>query len=301
MSEKILVTGATGFFGHHVMDELANHNVIGVGKSDYNLLSTSECRRMFKDISPNVVIHLAAVTGGILKNKEYPADMWYKNTMINSSVFQNAIDFKVRKLIYVLAGCAYPKMRGTMREEDIWNGYPDEHPAPFSLSRKMGLVACTAYRKQYGLNSSVVIPGNMYGEHDCFDIQDCHVIPALMRKIHKSKKDGTPVEVWGSGSAIRDFVYVKDVAACLPFFIENDCSGPVNLSSGKDTSIKELVDKMSKIIGESIEILWNTSMPEGPDRKVFDVSKMKSLGLLCSTPLSEGLNSTYKWFSNKFG
>ena len=295
---NVLVTGGTGFFGHHVIDVLkSDYDVIGVGKSDYDLCKFDECNQMFVDHKPDVVIHMAAVTGGILKNKKYPADMWQRNMSINTEIFKVAIGHNLQKMIYILAGCAYPKTEDKLMSEDgLWDGYPDEHPAPFSLARKMGLVACTSYRKQYGLNSCVLIPGNMYGEHDCFDVDDCHVIPALMRKMHDSKSTGNAVKVWGTGRAIRDFAYARDVAECLPFFINNDHQGPINLSSGSGTSIKVLSEEMRKVISQDIEIMWDDSMPEGPSRKVFDTTKMKSLGLSCSTSLIAGLKKTYEWF-----
>ncbi len=289
---KVLVTGASGFFGPHVVKALHNYEVIGVGKSDYDLLDIAQCEQMFKDYKPDCVVHLAALTGGILKNKSYPADMWFSNMLINPPILKFCVQYKVQKIIYIMPGCAYPKDCG-YSEDELWDGYPDIHPAPFSLSRKMGMVGCEAFKKQYGLDYSIVIPGNMYGEHDCFDVEDCHVIPALIRKLHEADAQ---IDVWGSGEAIRDFVYAGDVAKCIPYFLEHNEPGPINISSGQDTKIKDLVLLMRKIINGSLTIRWDTDMPEGPSRKVFDVSRMQSLGLSCPTTLEEGLKTTYSWF-----
>jgi len=295
---SVLVTGATGFFGFHVLREVRNsgYEVHGVGRLQYDLSKFEECRRMFEDYKPNVVIHLAAETGGILKNKENPFSMWHNNMLLIPHVFRLCSELGVKKLIYIMPGCSYPKVC-SYKESELWNGYPDEHPAPFSLVRKMGLVGCWAMKKQHGVDYSVLIPGNMYGEHDCFDLNNCHVIPALIRKIHES--DGK-VRLWGSGEAVRDFVYAGDVAQCIPFFIKNNYEGPVNISSGNGIKIKDLAVTIKKIVNEKIEIEWDTSMPEGPSHKVFDVSLMKSIGLTCDTLLIEGLKKTYSWFLENY-
>lgn len=308
---KVLLTGATGFFGYHVSKVLSEkYEVIGVGSKNYDLLDLSQAEKMFRDIQPQVVVHLAAKVGGILSNKSYPAEFWFKNMLLTAHIWELSKKYSIDKMVYIMPGCAYPKNAGSpIKEEYLWDGYPDEYPAPGALAKKMGLAASYAYKQQYGLNSCVVIPANMFGEKDDFDAYSSHVVPALISKMHKAKKEGTKeIVLWGSGKAIRDFVYAGDIAQCLPYFIDNNIdfsdSKPhlrnvCNLSTGRGCSIKELAEIVQEVVDYSGNIVWDTSKPEGPLNKIFDNSRMKSLGLSVHTSLKEGIIRTYKWFQEK--
>lgn len=305
--KSVLLTGATGFFGHHVKEVLKDrYKLFAVGSKDYDLLDMHQAESMFRNIQPNIVVHLAAKVGGILANKSYPAEFWYKNMMMTTQIWELSKKYAVEKMVYIMPGCAYPKTAPSpISEDSLWDGYPDEFPAPGALAKKMGLVASYAYKKQYGLDSCVVIPANMYGEHDSFDEYNSHVIPALIAKMHKAKKtNAKEIVLWGTGKAIRDFIYVGDVAACIPYFVENNINfssclylnNVCNVSTGKGCSIKELADTIAEAVEFKGEIVWDSTKPEGPLNKVFSNTRMESLGLKCETPLKEGIARTYKWY-----
>lgn len=306
---KCLLTGATGFFGKHVKQALSNYELFAVGSKDYDLLDIRQVETMFRDIQPQVVVHLAAKVGGILSNKSYPAEFWYKNMLLTAHIWEMSKKYSIDKMVYIMPGCSYPKTAPSPTPETaLWDGYPDEFPAPGALAKKMGLVASYAYKKQYGLNSCVLIPANMFGEFDHFDEYNSHVVPALIAKMHKAKKAGTKeITLWGSGRAIRDFVYAEDVAKCIPYFIDNVFSfsglpyleNVVNLSTGTGCSIKQLAETISEVVEYKGQILWDESKPEGPLSKIFDNQRMKSLGLKCETPLIEGIKKTYQWYINQ--
>ncbi len=307
LSGKIVVTGATGFLGRHLMPILVKlygeKQVIGLSSKDYNLMDPIQVRRMFEECKPEVLIHLAAYVGGIGANRDFPADFFYRNILLTTLVFQAAMEYGVKKLIYPIGGCSYPATATSpIDESQMWNGYPQPESAGYAMAKKMGLVASISYRQQYGLNSVVIIPGNMYGEYDNFRINESHVIPAMIRRFFEAKRAGAKqVVMWGTGKPVRDFVYAGDVAAAIPFFIENyNSSDPVNISSGTRTSIKELAETIKELIGYQGEIVWDTSKPDGQMVKIFDVTRMKSLGLSCPTPLREGLKRTIAWFEKNY-
>lgn len=301
--KKLLLTGATGFLGSHFYSILKdNYELFPVGSKDYDLLDLSQAESMFRNIQPNIVVHLAARVGGILANRSYPSDFFYSNMLMTAHMWELSKKYSVDKMIYIMPGCSYPKNAPSpMKEEDIWEGYPDEHPAPGALAKKMGLVASYAYKKQYGLNSCVLIPANAYGEKDHFDEYNSHVIPALILKMHKAKKaNAKSIELWGSGRAIRDFIYAEDVAKCIPYFIENDTHENVyNISTGIGCSIKQLSEMIAEVVGYEGQILWDSTKLEGPLDKVFSNERMKSLGLSCNTSLKTGLERTYQWYINQ--
>ena len=302
--KRILVTGATGFLGRHLMPVLvARHgeeNVQGLSSRDYDLMDAAQVRRMFRERRPQVVIHLAAYSGGIGANRQYPADFYYRNILLTAQVFEAAARSRVEKLLYTMGGCSYPaSARSPIDERQMWNGYPQPESAGYSSAKKMGIVASESYRQQYGLDSTVLIPGNMYGEYDNFHLQHSHVVPAMLRRYSEARRMGTAkVAMWGSGRPGRDFVYAGDVAAVIPWFLENfPQTGPVNVSSGVATSIRELAETVAAVTGYSGEIVWDTSQPDGQLVKTFDVSLLHSLGRLCPTALREGLERTARWFS----
>lgn len=307
MARKILLTGATGFLGRHTRPILEQRygkkNVIGVNSAHYDLMDPAAVKRMFDDVKPDVVVHYAAYSGGIGANRKYPATFYYNNILLTALVFDAASKHDVRKLVYPMGGCSYPaEARSPIDEEQLWNGYPQTDSAGYSTAKLMGLVAARSYRDQYGLNTTVIIPGNMYGEYDNFHRLDSHVIPAMIRRYHEAKFNGANrVEMWGTGSPQRDFVYAGDVARTIPFFIDSyDEVGPVNISTGSTASIKELAETIAALVGYAGEIVWDASKPDGQMVKIFGVDRMRSLGLSCDTPIKDGLKRTIDWFSANY-
>lgn len=304
---KVVVTGATGFLGSHLMPILygkyGKENVRGLCSKDYDLMEAFQVKKMFEDLNPEILVHLAAYSGGIGSNRKYPGDYYYKNTILTAHCFEYAARYGVKKMIYTMGGCAYPHdATSPINEEQMWQGYPQEESAGYSSSKKMGIVASRSYRTQYGLNSTVLIPGNMYGPFDNFRNEESHVVPGMLRRYLEAKRRGDKeIVMWGTGAPVRDFVYAGDVAALIPWFIENyDETGPINLSSGTTTSIRELAESIKEMVGFEGEIKWDTDKPDGQMVKIFDVSKMKSFGLSCPTRLAEGLKITAEWLEKNY-
>lgn len=305
--ERIIVTGASGFLGRHLMPILLAQygadRVVGLSSRDYDLMDPAAVRRMFDERRPDVVVHLAAYSGGIGANRSFPADFYYRNTVLTALMFQEAAVRRIAKLIYTMGGCSYPaNATSPIDEGQMWNGYPQPESAGYSAAKKMGLVASRSYRHQYGLNSVVLIPGNMYGEYDNFRNEESHVVPAMIRRYYEARlARQDAVVMWGSGTPSRDFVYAGDVARCLPYFIENyDSSEPVNLSSGTATTIKELAETIKDLTGFRGDIVWDRGKPDGQMVKVFDVTRMRSLGLSCDTSPRDGLARTIDWLTTHY-
>ncbi|QGX41333.1 GDP-L-fucose synthase family protein [Permianibacter aggregans] len=305
--QKVLCTGATGFLGRHVVSALQERygesNVVSVSSKDYNLLNFSDCQKMLVDTNPGIVVHLAAYSGGIGANRKYPADFFFKNSLFVTNMFEAAARFGLKKLVYTMGGCSYPaKATSPIDESQMWNGYPQQESAGYSVAKKMGIVASESYRQQYGLNSVVLIPGNLYGEYDNFRTEESHVVPAMVRRYFETKQRGEKsITMWGDGSPVRDFAYAGDVAKLIPWFLENyDSSEPVNISSGTETSIRYLAETIKEKMGWDGTIEWDTSKPNGQMVKIFDVKRLNALGLSCDTPLSEGLDRTIKWFEKNY-
>ena len=306
-SPRILVTGATGFLGRHLLPILrsryGHEQVVGISSADYNLLDAAQTRKLFAAVEPQWVVHLAAYAGGIGANRRYPADFFHRNALLTVHVFQEAALAGVQKLIYPLPGCAYPASANSPIDEgQMWNGYPQAESAAYSLAKKQGLVAAQAYRQQYGLTSVVVLPGNMYGEFDNFSQGDSHVVPALIRRFYEARRrDDAEVALWGTGQPVRDFVYAGDVAATIPYFLESyDSPEPVNISSGTSTAIVELAALIKHLAGYTGRIVWDATKPDGQLVKVFDVARLHTLGLSCPTPLEAGLRRTIAWFAGNY-
>ena len=303
---NVLVTGASGFLGRHLMPILRRSygsGVTGVSRKDYDLTDPQAVRQMLEIHHPDVVIHLAAYVGGIGANRSRPADFFFRNTILTTLMFDAASRFGVKKLVYPMGGCSYPaKAVSPIDETQMWNGYPQQESAAYSVAKKTGLVASDAYRRQHGLHSVVIIPGNLYGEYDNFDLQESHVIPGMIRRFFEAKLNRQEkITLWGSGTPVRDFVYAEDVARTIPFFIDQyDSPEPVNLSSGVATPIKELAETVADLVGFPGKLEWDTSKPDGQMVKVFDTSRMKSLGLSCPTSLGDGLKKTIAWFEANY-
>lgn len=304
---RIVVTGATGFLGRHLLpileEQYGSDRVVGLSRRDYDLLDPRDVRKMFEERRPDVVVHLAAYSGGIGANRAYPADFYYRNTLLTSLTFEEAARNKIGKLIYPMGGCSYPATATSpISEEQMWQGFPQVDSAGYSCAKKMGLVASWAYRLQHGLNSVVLIPGNMYGEFDNFRTTESHVVPAMIRRYYEAGLNKTSrVEMWGTGKPQRDFVYAGDVARLIPWFIENyDSSEPVNLSSGTATPIRELAEKIRDLTGFGGDIVWDAAKPDGQMIKIFDVKRLNGLGLSCETPLAEGLEKTIAWLRTHY-
>ena len=302
MATKVLLTGATGFLGRHARPVLEAHygtsNVTCVSSADYDLMNPVEVDRALSDHKPEIIVHLAAYSGGIGANRAYPADFYYRNTLLTALMFDAAARHKVRKLVYPMGGCSYPATaKSPISEDQLFNGYPQNESAGYSTAKMMGIVASRSYRSQHGLDSSVIIPGNMYGEYDNFSRLDSHVVPAMVRRYYEAMLDDIEqVAMWGTGTPQRDFVYAADVAKLLPYFIERyDSSEPVNISSGTTTAIKTLAEKIAELVDYKGEIVWDANKPDGQMVKIFDTTKLASLGLSCDTPLDEGLKNTIGW------
>ncbi len=301
--QRILVTGATGFMGHHVVAALrgafGDAAILAVGSRDADLLRPGEPDRLLRETRPDGVVHLAAKSGGILANREQPADFFYENVVMNTHVFEAAFRHGAKKFLTFMGGCSYPaRAVSPIGEGQMWEGFPQMESAGYSMAKKMNLVQSWAYRVQHGFNSVVLIPGNVYGEWDNFNEREAHAVPALIRRCVEARERNAPrIAVWGSGRPVRDFVYAGDVAALVPWFLEHyDSSEPVNLSTGRGISIRELAGILCRLAGYAGGIAWDETKPDGQMEKIFDVSRLRGLGLSCPTPLEEGLRRTLDWF-----
>ena len=304
---RVVVTGAGGFLGRHTLPVLRQRygadSVVGVGRAEYDLTDVSAVRQMFRDHRPDVVVHLAGYVGGIGANRAFPADFFARNLLLMSHMFAVAAEFGLGKLVYPMGGCSYPATAvSPIGEAQMWAGFPQQESAAYSSAKKMGIVASQAYRQQFGLNSVIMVPGNMYGEFDNFRESESHVVPALIRRFFEAVRRGdTEMNCWGSGKPVRDFVYAGDVARTIPFFIEDhNSSEPVNISSGTTTSIRELSEMILKLTGFGGNLVWDQSKPDGQMIKIFDVTRMKALGLSCETPMIDGLERTIQWLAKNY-
>ncbi len=299
---KILVTGSTGFLGHHIVPALQQSleaEIVAVSRRDADLLRQDRVEALLKDVKPDAVVHLAARVGGIIANRNYPADFFYDNVVINTLVFEASFRAGVKKFVTLIGGCSYPSNAPSpIPEEKMWDGFPQAEAAPYSVAKKILLVQSESYRRQHGFNSIVLIPGNVYGEHDNFKAEYAHVIPAMIRRYVEAKEKNAPsISNFGSGRPTRDFVYAGDVAKLMPWFLLNyDSSEPVNISSGTRISIRELAETVKKVTGYPGEITWDTAKPDGQVDKIFSVERLHKLGLTCPTPLEDGLRRTVSWF-----
>jgi GDP-L-fucose synthase len=303
MFKKILITGATGFLGRHIVPALKKAfpeaELAGVGRKDYDLLVPGRAEAMLAEAKPDAVVHLAARVGGVVANEQTPADFFYQNLTMNTVVFHEAFKAGVKKFLTMIGACSYPDgVPSPLREDHIWNGLPYRGSAGYAVAKKTILIQSWAYRQQHGFNSIVLIPGNVYGEWDNFSLQTGHVIPGLIRKCLEARANGqTEIAAFGSGRPTRDFVYAGDVAALIPWFLEHyDTSDPVNVSTGTRTTIRELAEVIRQAAGFAGRITWDESKPDGQADKICDVNRLHALGLNCPTPLAQGLMRTVQWF-----
>jgi GDP-L-fucose synthase len=304
---RVLVTGATGFLGRHLLAKIKadcqERELIAVGKAAADLTRIDETLALLDRAKPDLVIHLAAYSGGISANREWPADFYFRNIMLVSCMFEAAVRSGVQKVIYTMGGCSYPATATSpIGEDQMWAGAPQPDSASYGFAKKMGIVAAEAYRAQYGLKSAVLVPGNLYGEYDNFRNGESHVIPGLIRRFYEAKVAGAAeVVCWGRGIAQRDFVYAGDVAGVIGKFIDRDDEpGPVNLSQGAAITIRELAETICRLVGYQGRIVWDETKPEGQLVKIFGVDKMKSYGLDCPTTLDDGLRRTIAWFERNY-
>ena len=302
--KQVLVTGGAGFLGSHVVQNLRDRgckDVFVVRSHDYDLTKEEAVSRLYTEHPADIVVHLAGLVGGIGPNAKYPGEYFYQNLMMGVLIMHHAWKSGVEKFVCAGAGCGYPEHAPLPLKEDyFWNGFPQEPSFAYSLAKRMLHVQSKAYGKQYGFPAIVTIPGNIYGPYDNFDLENAHVIPALVRKFVEATWNGKhgKVEVWGSGKPTRDFVYAGDVAEGMLRAAEVYESGElVNLSSGREHSIREVVDTLVEITGHQGEVDWQSSRPEGQSRRMFDISKAQNdLGYDARTSLRDGLKITVDWY-----
>ena len=305
-NKRVLITGGAGFLGSFVVEKLRQRgckDIFVPRRKDYDLVEMEAVKRLHKVTQPNMVIHLAARVGGIGANQANPGKFFYDNLMMGAQLMEVGRQAGVEKFVTISTICAYPKFTPVpFKEEDLWNGYPEETNAPYGLAKKMLLVQSQAYRQQYGFNSIVLFPVNLYGPRDNFDLQTSHVIPALIRKCLEAKRrDASNIEVWGDGSPTREFLYVEDAAEGICLAAERyDSSEPVNLGSGMEISIKDLVHTIKRMTGFTGEIIWDTTKPNGQPRRSLDTSRAeKHFGFRAKTSFEEGLRRTIEWYKDQ--
>jgi GDP-L-fucose synthase len=301
--KRVCVTGGAGFLGSFVIDQLRQRgtkNIYVPTIEEYDLVRLEDIQRMYDTARPDLVIHLAALAGGIGANRDRPADFFYINLMMGVQLMHEAWKRAVGKFVAIGTICAYPKFTPLpFREENLWDGYPEETNAPYGLAKKMLLVQAQAYREQYGFDAIYLLPVNLYGPHDNFNLQTSHVIPALIRKcIEATERGDSQVNLWGDGSPTREFLYVEDAARGILLAAERyNGSEPVNLGSGFEISIKDLAETVARLTGFKGEIVWDPDKPNGQPRRALDVSRAEEyFGFRAQMPFEEGLRRTIEWY-----
>jgi GDP-L-fucose synthase len=302
-SKRVLLTGGSGFLGRFVFEKLRQRgceDIFVPRRRDYDLCSFDALQRVFADSRPNVVIHLAAVVGGIGANRKNPGRFFYENALMGIQLMDQARQTGVTKFVGLGTVCAYPKFTPVpFNEDQIWNGYPEETNAPYGLAKKMLLVQAQAYRQQYGFNAIYLLPVNLYGPGDNFDLDSSHVIPALIRKCVEARDRGLPkILAWGSGTVSREFLYVEDAAEGIVLATERyDKPEPVNLGSGQEVTIRELAETIRELSRFQGSIEWDSTQPDGQPRRCLDTSRaLQEFGFHATTPLRIGLDKTIRWY-----
>jgi len=296
-NKQIVVTGGRGFLGTHLVKKLKEHGatkVVALAHHDYELRDRAQVQRMFDDLHPEVIIHLAAVVGGIGANRLHPGSFFYDNAIMGIQLIEEARLHVIEKFVQVGTICAYPKFSPVpFKEEDLWNGYPEETNAPYGLAKKMLLVQLQAYRQEYGFNGIYLLPVNLYGPGDNDDLVTSHVIPAMIRKFREAKEQHLPsVTLWGDGSPTREFLYVEDAAEGIVLATERyEKPEPINLGSGQEISIKDLADLIKRLTSYQGAIIWDTTKPNGQPRRLLDVSRAeREFGFKAKMSLNAGLS-----------
>ncbi len=305
-SKRIVVTGGAGFLGKHLIADLKNQGCTDVfvpRKRDYDLTEQSAVERLYEDAKPDLVFHLAAQVGGIGANQHNPGRFFYDNLQMGVHLIEVGRRVGVEKLVIAGTICAYPKHTPIpFREDELWNGYPEETNAPYGIAKKALLVMSEAYRQQYGLNSIVLFPVNLYGPHDNFDLESSHVIPAMIRKCVEAQREGKQtVTFWGDGSPTREFLYVEDCARAFSLAAEQyDSSHAINVGAGFEISMQDLASKIAAATSFTGEIIWDTTKPNGQPRRMLNTERAKQhFGFSAQTEFNDGLRKTISWYSSQ--
>jgi GDP-L-fucose synthase len=303
---RYLITGGNGFLGSFVTEKLRARGITDIiipRSREYDLTPEAAAEKLYKDHKPDVVVHLAAQVGGIGANRENPGRYFFANMAMGLHLIEQARIHKIQKFIQVGTICAYPKFTPVpFKEEELWNGYPEETNAPYGVAKKALLVMCQSYRQQYGLNAVYLLPVNLYGPKDNFDLQSSHVIPALIRKCVEAKRRGADhIEAWGTGSASREFLYVEDAAEGIVLATLNyNEPDPINLGAGREITIKNLTELVASLSGFKGKIIWDPTKPDGQPRRCLDTAKARDkFGFVAQTTLEEGLKKTIAWYEAK--
>src|SRR2546421_3163310 len=300
---KVVVTGGAGFLGRFVVNKLKRFPGVEVfvpRSGDYDLVQGDQVRRLLSDTQPDMVLHLAAVVGGIGHNQKNPGRFFYDNLMMGTQLIEESRLSGVKKFVAIGTVCSYPKFTPVpFKEDDLWNGYPEETNAPYGLAKKMMLVQAQSYREQYGFNTIFLLPANLYGVGDNFDLETSHVIPALIRKCVEARRARASfIEVWGTGQASREFLYVEDCAeGIMRAARDYDESAPVNLGNGREVLIRDLIQTIARLTGFEGEIRWQPDKPDGQPRRCLDVTRaFEKFGFRAQTSLEDGLRRTIDWY-----
>lgn len=301
--KRVLITGGAGFLGSFVIEKLRARgckDIAAPRSAQYDLTDNDAVKKLYKDFSPHAVVHLAARVGGIGANRLNPGKFFYDNLMMGVQLIEQGRLFGVEKFLALGTICAYPKFTPVpFKEENLWDGYPEETNAPYGLAKKMLLVQAQAYRQQYGFNAIYLLPVNLYGPRDNFDLESSHVIPALIRKCLEARDKGdSELVVWGTGRPTREFLYVEDCAEAIVLALEKyNKPDPVNIGAGFEIAIKDLAELIVKLTGFKGKIVWDTSKPDGQPRRMLDVSKAeKEFGFKAKAGFEEGLGRTIEWY-----